>query len=66
MPVGGKLFAGGRVAAGAKTGFLGPLDLRDTTVVDDQLHDPVTEPFDLFANERDPVRQSGGGGGRRV
>jgi hypothetical protein len=37
-----------------ETHFLGALDLGDAAVVNDQLHDPITEGFDLLLDHPQP------------
>jgi hypothetical protein len=56
VPVGKNLFGGAGFARTREAGFLRALDLCDAPVVNDELDDAITETFDFFAHERDPVR----------
>ncbi len=58
----GKLF-GPLIATGEQASFLGSLDLCHTTVVNDELHNAITEAFNFFADERNPVWCGGRGSG---
>ena len=66
VPVGRKLFVSRGVAGSAETGFFRPLDLGHAPIVNDELDDAITEAFDFFTNERDPVRKRGVGSGSRT
>jgi hypothetical protein len=56
----------GWLARGGQTGSFSAFDLGHTAIVDDELHDPVTKPFDFFAHERNPVRIREGTIGREI
>ena len=60
-PVGGNLLDALFARCG-QARFLGALDLRHATVVNDELDDAETQAFDLFADQGNPLRQRSGRG----